>query len=476
MLREAEAENSPIRLRENVPLGTMFRLSELKLRYPGIYLVTEARRYYPEAGLASHLIGYVGKMSPGAWKRLRSSGYRLDSMVGRLGIEKVLESSLRGRDGGIRLEVDALGRLQRLLGEDPSVPGDDVRLTVDRAVQRAAEEGLARSETGRGAVVAVDPRDGSILAMASMPGFNPNDLMSPQGSEGQSSAVLHMDEFNRAIAGTYPPGSTFKTVVGAAGLNEGRFTVSETVDCPGYFLLGSRLFLCWKHQGHGVIRWFRAIAQSCDVFFYEMGLKTGAALIERYAALFGLGRKTGVALDGEKAGRLDGPAARKGRWYDGDTVNLSIGQGRLLVTPIQMAVMAAAVANKGDLWKPHFTGSLSSSGGETLYTQKPALLGRVSLQEDTWRDLDTALRLAVSSAGATGVAAAVPGLDVRGKTGTAQNPHGEDHAWFVGYASRPGSRPRIAVAVIVENGGHGASMAAPVARRVIEAALAENLL
>ncbi len=464
-LKEAQKEATTIRLAEDIPLREMFRLSELKVRYPGLYLVHEAQRDYPDGSLAGHLLGYLGKMEPKAWRQFKRLGYRIDSRVGRFGLEKVFEDVLRGQDGGIDLEVDARGRLQRILGRREGAPGNDVYLTIDAAVERAASEGLAATPTRRGAAVAIDPGTGALLALVSAPEFDPGDFLAKEAAPGKVS------EFDRAISGTYPPGSTFKIVVGAAGLNENKFNTTDKVLCKGSFELGDKIFLCWKHTGHGLISWFRAVAQSCDVYFYEMGLRTGPDLIEDYERRFGFGSKTGVSLPGEAAGKLAGPDVSprgRGRWRQGDTVNLSIGQGGLLATPLQLADMVAAVSRRGERWRPYYTDRIVYAGELGTYRQKPHRLGTIELKPQVWADLETALALVVSSG--TALAAAVPGLDVRGKTGTAQNPHGRDHAWFVGYASRPGKPARIAVAVLVENGGHGGSVAAPIAREMFKAA------
>lgn len=469
-LQQAVREESALRLAENLPPETMFRLSELKTIYPGVDLVVEARRYYPFGLFASHLLGYMGKMDPRSWRTLKSSGYRVDSRIGKIGLEAAFERELRGRDGGLRMEVDAQGRLRRILERIPWSAGSNIHLTVDAAVQKAADEGLRNSATKKGAVVALDPRNGALLALASAPDFDPNAFLSSD-PEVVRQTIAGIDEFNRAISGTYAPGSTFKVIVSAAGLNEGRFAVPDSVYCPGYLEYGKDIFLCWEHKGHKRVSWFAGLTHSCDVYFYRMGLKTGGHLIEKYARMFGLGSETKVALRGERKGNLFGPTGRSkaGRaWYDGDTINLSIGQGEMLVTPIQMAVVAAAVANRGTIWRPHYIERIAYSEGRPEYRQKPEKLGQVELKDEVWKDLQEGMRLVVSSG--TGVAARISGLDVAGKTGTAQNPAGPDHAWFISYASRPGEIPVVAVAVLVENGGHGSSAAGPIARAVMMAA------
>jgi penicillin-binding protein 2 len=303
--------------------------------------------------------------------------------------------------------------------------------------------------------------------MSSQPDFDPNALLSTDPEEVKR--IAHdLPEFNNAIAGAYPPGSTFKPIVGLAAFSEGRASPRDVFFCPGWFKLGTRTFQCWDHKGHQRVSWLTGLAQSCDVYFYNLGLKTGGALIERYARAFGLGAKTNVALRGEKSGHLFGPATRRkaGKgWYDGDTLNLSIGQGELTVTPMQMAVVAAALANRGTVWRPHFTQKIVYADGRPDYVQRPERLGQVVATEAAWDLVQQGLEVTVSSG--TGYPARIPGLIVAGKTGTAQNPHGEDHAWFIAYAARPGEGASIAVAVLVENGGHGGVTAAPVAKKMI---------
>jgi len=471
-LQQAVREQSALRLAENLPMQTMFRLKELKTIYPGVDLIVEARRYYPFGRFASHLLGYMGKMDPRSWRALKTKGYRVDSRIGKIGLEAAFERELRGRDGRLPMEVDAQGRLRGILKQEtiPWAAGSNIHLTIDKAVQKVADEGLRNSPTKKGAVVALDPRDGAILALSSAPDFDPNAFLSSD-HEVVKAASTEVDEFNRAIAGTYAPGSIFKVVVGAAGLNEGRFTVNDSVYCPGYLEWGKDIFLCWEHKGHKRMTWFPGLINSCDVYFYRMGLKTGGPLIEKYARMFGLGSQTRVALKGEKKGNLFGPQARArtGRsWYEGDTINLSIGQGEMLVTPIQMAVLAAAIANRGTIWRPRYVDRIVYAEGRAEDRQKPERLGQVSLKDEVWQDLHDAMRLVISSG--TGQAARVTGLDVAGKTGTAQNPAGPDHAWFIAFAARPGELPAVAVAVLVENGGHGSSAAGPIARAVMMAA------
>lgn len=469
-LREATEEESAIRLAENLPLQTMFKLSELKTVYPGVDLIVEARRYYPYGDFAGHLLGYMGKMDKRGWRKLRDHGYRIDSWIGKTGLEELFERDLRGIDGEIRMEVDAQGRLKRRLGKVDFIPGANLYLTLDAAVQKAVEEAIRVSPSGKGGAVVMDVRDGSVLALVSLPCFDPNIFLLPEWDAAKS-GVRDFPAFNLALSGTFPPGSIFKPIVSAAMLNENKVRPGDRVFCPGSFRLGNHVFKCWEKKGHHTMDWMAGITHSCDVYFYTMGLRTGGPLIEEYEKRFGLGRTTGIEVGTEKRGNIFGPKARKANrrsWYDGDTVNLSIGQGELLVTPIQMAVAMSAIANRGTLWKPHVLDRVEYTDGRTVQLSSPTAASHVELRPEVWDLLHKGLRSVVTDG--TGRRVDIKGLTVYGKTGTAQNPHGEDHAWFVAFAGRENEAPTIAVAALVQHGLHGSSGAGPVARKALEAA------
>ncbi len=466
-LRTAVREESAIRLAENLTSQRMFKLSELKTIYPGVNLIVEARRYYPFGAFASHLVGYMARMNEKEWKELKGRGYRVDSRVGRAGLEKMFERELRGIDGGIRMEIDAAGRMRRLLEHVPWRAGSNIHITLDANIQKAAEDAIRTSPSRAGAAVVLDPRNGEILALASIPDYDPNQFLLPEGTV----KLAKFPEFNLALSGTFEPGSTFKIISGAAMLNENRVLPGDRTFCPGYFELGKHVFRCWQKKGHQYQEWTSGLANSCDVYFYKMGLRVGADLIERYGRIFGLGQRTRIALPGEKSGNMFGPQARRARkagWHDGDTCNLSIGQGEMLVTPLQMAVVVAAVANRGQMWRPHFVNRIEYSDGRPEYRQKAELLGTIDLKPQTWDLLHAGLLEVVRSG--TGVRMQTPGLTIAGKTGTAQNPHGDDHAWFVAYAGKEGEPPTLAVSVLIQQGGHGSEAAGPVARKIIRTA------
>jgi penicillin-binding protein 2 len=473
-LKEAHREETAIHLAENIPLKTMFKLSELKTIYPGVDLIVEARRRYPRGAFAGHLLGYMGKMDKRSWRRFRTRGYRVDSWIGKTGIEKRYERRLRGIDGESRMEVDAQGHLKRKIGEAPWNPGANLHLTLDADIQEAVEEGLRNSPSKMGGAVVLDPRNGAVLALASTPDYDPNMFLLPDW-EKPKDMLKDLPEFNRAIQGTYPPASTFKMLVGAALFETGKADPKETVFCPGRFKLGRRTFRCWERKGHGRMDWMGALTNSCDVYFYTMGLRAGGRLIEQYTKRFGLGRKTGIGLESENKGNLFGPEARKARkrsWYEGDTVNLSIGQGELLATPVQMAVFAAAIANRGTLWKPFIVSKAVYENGSEEVLEKSEAAGSVDLKEETWDLIHAGMRSVVTSG--TGRRVNIPGLEVHGKTGTAENPLGEDHAWFVAFAGPPGEEPTIALSILVQHGGHGSSAAGPIARKALDAAFSSR--
>ncbi len=473
----ADSREKPVRLAENLPPKIMLALSELKAIYPGVDIIVEARRYYPFGAYLSHLVGYIGRMDNRDWAaRSKDKNYSMDSRLGKAGLEQMYERELKGKDGGIYLEVDSRGRLNRVLESRKWIPGADIFLTVDSKAQAAAEEGLKKSISGKGAVVALDPRSGAIIAFASAPDYDPNMfVMSGSEKEGLPAGKI-LPEFNVALQGTYPPGSIFKIITSAAVLESGRVSPDEKFNCPGYYDAGSRVFKCWQKKGHGQVDFIQGLANSCDVYFYNTGVRAGALAIEQFSRAFRLGVVSGIPLPGEKPGNVFGPslrAAKKSYWFIGDTLNLAIGQGETLVTPIQAAGIIAAVANGGVFHRPYYVDRIVRSDGQLVYQGKAETMGRVKLKDSTWALIREGLRSVVLEG--TAKSAKIEGAEIYGKTGTAQNPQGKDHAWFVAYATINNEPSKIAVAVLVEHGEHGASAAVPIAKAVIEAALRSEL-
>ena len=466
-LNRAVRSGKAVALAENISPESTIALKELQLYYPGIYLLEENKRSYPYNTFASHLLGYLGSMEGREWRnRDMSLDYRLNAKVGKNGLEKKFEKELKGRDGGVYLEVDYRGRVKRVIEDRKWRPGADIYLTLNYEVQRAAEEGLAQSLTGRGAAVALDPRSGAVLALATAPAFDPG-LFIPYSDTGAVKSKK-ISEYNLAVQGLYPPASTFKIITAIAALEKGELDPHKVINCHGHYDAGSRVFKCWSH--HGPVDFFGAMAGSCDVYFYALSAQIGAVAIEKIQRMFQFGQRTGIDLPGEKAGNLYGPTRRaynRSYWFVGDTLNLSIGQGELLVTPIKMAQYAAALASRGKVWKPYYLDRIVQQNGKILLQGESEQLGQVEISAQTWDLIYKALKHTVDTGTARRVK--MKGFDVYGKTGTAQNPHGDDHGWFLAFAGKEGQSPEIAVAVFVEFGKSGSSVAGPVARKMLEA-------
>lgn len=432
------------------------RVEERLPYWPGVSVTVQPARWYPRGALAAHVLGYVREISAQELRKRRDQGYHQGDPVGKAGIEKVCEFSLRGQEGGEQVEVDARGRPLRVLGAVPPRPGGDLVLTLDADLQRTADQALSGRE---GAIVAMDPRTGEVLAMASAPTYDPN-LMCGTIAPRQwaflngSSAPQH----NRAIAGCYPPGSVFKIVTACAALEAGQASATSRFFCPGYLRVADTTFHCWLPSGHGSEDFIQGFSQSCNVMFATLGRRTGPEALAAMARRFGLGAPTGIDLPGEAAGNVATPSRKERQgaaWYPGDTCQMAIGQGDLLVTPLQACREVAVIANGGYLVTPHI---LRTHGGA------PAPVGLSAATLDTAR----AALAAVVERGTARALAASP-VPIAGKTGTAENPGGVSHSWFIGYAPR--DNPKVAVAVVIEHGGGGAAVAAPIARRIIEAVM-----
>ncbi len=477
-LAPAIKHSSMVRLLDRASRATAFALEEQKPNLPGVSVVTEMQRSYPNGALAAHLLGYLSQVNAGELQELRQEGYQADWLIGKMGLEKIYDRILRGEYGGMRIEVDASGRSVKILDRKKAVSGYQIKTTLDLKIQKAAEDALAETKKP-GAVVAMDPKTGEVLAFVSAPSFDPNVFLYTRGEladqEGPGSLVTREDLplFNRATQGMFPPGSIFKIIVAAAAIESKKVSPADTYFCPGYFALGGpggKKISCWKKTGHGTVNFSEAILNSCNVYFCHVGLKLGPDLIERLSKKFGLGAPTGLGLAGEKSGYIPGRGMfKKGNrhWYDGDTANMSIGQGTVLFTPIQAALMISVMASHGKIYQPQIIKEIRTPEGELYEEFNPKLVGEVDLADSTWSFLDQALARVVGEGTAQG--AKIPGITVGAKTGTAQNPQGKDHAWFVAYA--PVEDPKIAVAVFVEHGIKGGVAGAPIAKRIIEAAL-----
>jgi penicillin-binding protein 2 len=458
-------------LRENRDLLSFFRLA------------MEQRRFYPEGKLAAHVLGYVGEVTDD--ELATSDDLAPGDILGRTGVEREYDSYLRGSDGiriiGISVEgtqveeVSALmneDEIERLGGAHPPVPGAEVNLTIDVNVQRAAEQAF---QCDRGALVAMDPRNGDILAAVSRPTYDPNMFI--QGVSEEQWRQLFEDPaqamFNRIVQAQYPPGSVFKLVTAYEALVTGKIGEHEYQrPCYGVMQFGNRSFKCWQSKGHGSLQLDMAIIQSCDVFFYQLGEKLSVDEFAAGGRLFGLGRKTGVDLPSEASGVIPDKAYLdrlfgKRRWSRGLLLNYSIGQGEILATPLQLCELVARFANGGKKVHPHVVRDILDTDGRVVYRASENATPVPGVDERVLGIVKDAMRGVVANELGTGKAAALPGIAVAGKTGTAQNPHGNDHALFVAYA--PADDPAICIAIVMENAGHGGSMAAPIARQVLSA-------
>ncbi len=467
----------PVKLREEAPWDEVALIEAHQEDLPGTIVEPEHRRHYPYAGLASHQLGYIGKVSQSQRKQDQQD---IGLLTGQGGLEKIYDKYLRGIAGRRMIQVNAAGRKVKDLGVEEPKPGMDVYLTLDLAVQQTAEEALGARA---GAVVAMDPNSGELLALVSHPTYDPN--LFPRGITAKDWVRLTNDPshplYNRAIQSVYPPGSTFKIIVALAGLESGVIKLEEKVSCKGFIKSGRRAFRCWKKDGHGAISFHQALVESCDVYFYTMGERIGWDRVAEFARRMGYGSLTGIALPDEKPGLIPTTDWKQKRvkepWYIGDTYINSIGQGFVLVSPLQACQMISAVANGGVLYRPSLlkmTRNRESGAEKTFAPEKKTV---ITLDPAALEEVRKALFGVVNEPGGTAHGAQNPVATVAGKTGTSQvvaqkvpgrklSEETRDHAWFIAYA--PADNPKIAVAVLVEHGGHGGGAAAPVAGRVIE--------
>jgi len=486
--------NSPFELvpiKDGLDPHTLARLAEKRSRLPGVFISVLPSRHYWK-GMAAHLLGYVGEISEQELADLKAQGYRERSTIGKAGLERQYDRQLRGSEGVRRIQVDVAGRVIRTLEETAPVPGDTLSLTIDRQVQETAETALAdalyrigarNGQSCAGAVVALDPDSGAVLAMVSKPAYDPN--LFARGISGREYRKL-MDNplypmLDRVSGASFPCGSTFKMITASAALQEGVCQPTSGFYCPGVLYVGEQPFNCFVRSGHGGISFTDAIAHSCDVVFYRLGQGLRIDRLDDYAGRYGIGRKTGIDLPDEDPGLLPDPAWKERmvheEWYPGDTINLSIGQGFLGVTPLQLALVTATVANGGTVWRPFLVGQMTDAQGGVTARTSPHPTGNVGINPEYLEAVRRGMRGAVAYGTAT--AAALPDLVVAGKTGTAENfpspsnPYGRNHAWFTCFA--PYDHPRIVVTVFLEaSGGFGGQWAAPIAREVMAAFFREE--
>jgi len=480
----------PFLIKADISRKTMAFLEEHKPDYPGVFVQVTPLRQYPSQEQASHVLGYMGEVSNRQLQRLKNRDYRQGDLLGQYGVEQTQEKFLRGQNGFKQVEVDAYGRELHVVRPFVEKPGNNVYLTIDMKLQKKAEELF---EAHEGSIVVLDPADGAILAMVSKPSFDPNIFAG--GIDAKDWKSLMQDPLkpleNRAIRGQYPPGSIFKIVMGFAILNEKIARSAEKILCQGSFPFGKRVFQDWKKGGHGPIDFVQSLAQSCDVYYYTNGHKLGIKRIAHYARMFGLGAPTGFGA-AEKGGLVPSDAWKrrrfKERWYQGETISVSIGQGFNLITPMQAANLIATVANGGYLWKPYLVKKVLNPGGKTLFESKPQLIRKIPISRKIFRKVREGLKEVVHGKKGTARKARLKDVIVAGKTGTAQTVDLKhtgrkkkpeellrkfrDHGWFVAFA--PYENPTIAIAILGENAGRPGSFFAPYAKELISFYLQKN--
>jgi penicillin-binding protein 2 len=470
----------PLRIWQDVRPETVAAFAESASNLPGADLIVMPVRQYPHGSLAAHLLGFVNKADETDDKEIEKFYYYQPDSVGQQGVEKACDEYLRGSPGGRTIRVTPAGMLADDLGEKTAERGGRVTLTIDVRLQRIVEDALAqvRLPAGRelrGAAVLLDVRTGEILAMASAPSFDPN-IFNPGTPAPIVQAVLNnaaKPMLNRVIGGRYPPGSTFKPITLLAGLESGAISPQDTVVCSGSIQIGNwpRPFRCSNHSGHGPMDAYNAVAQSCDVWFYKEGLKVGPDAITRMAGEFGLGQPTGFDVGREQWGFVPTRAwkwSQHGeKWLDGNTAQLSIGQSYLLVTPMQMACVAATFANRGTCLRPYVVKRIEAADGPVVHEGETDIRAHLSVNPQQLEFVRRAMLGAVQDAHGTAHRADVKGLGVAGKTGTAEYDTKEGRlncGWFIGFA--PYDQPQVAVAVLIEGAVSGGQTAAPVAGKV----------
>ncbi|HEX5360977.1 MAG TPA: penicillin-binding protein 2 [Fluviicoccus sp.] len=477
-------ENIPVKI--NLSEADIARFAEVRFDFPGIEIEVKLERYYPHGELFAHSLGYVGRISEDEAGKIDPAIYSGTDLIGKTGIEKYYERLLQGRPGYQFIEANAHGQVLRPLDRTAPTRGDDLVLHLDYGLQKLATEQLAGR---RGAIVAIDPATGGVLAFVSYPSFDPNPFVDGIPYKLYTEWRDHPDRplYNRALQGIYPPGSTIKPFSGMGGLNYGLIDWDFKISDPGYYHLpgDSHLFRDWKKTGHGTVTLHKAIEQSCDTFFYQLAARIGVDRFHDWMQQFGFGSPTGIDLVNEKSGTLPSTAWKRSKlnapWYAGEMLSVGIGQGYFTVTPLQLAMATAIIANKGRHITPHL---LKSVSGPTAYIPVNQPDGQVRFTGDPveWDRMHDAMKAVVHGYGtATNLRRGLEGYEIAGKTGTAQvkgikqgqryseaalDPRHWDHAWFMGYA--PADNPKIAVAVLVENGRHGNSAAGPIARAMFD--------
>ena len=475
----------PAKIGRHISFSGLSMLYERRLELPGIEFHTESRRAYNDSVRASHLFGYLGEINDAELSHFNQK-YNPGELIGKRGLEKKYESILHGIKGRNFVEVDALGRVVRDLSKDDNrlfeekspIPGKDILLGIDSALQSMLEKELTDH---KGGAVVLNCNNGEILAIVSNPGYD-LELFSRPLTKVSWNRLLNDPAkplYDRMIQSLYPPGSVFKVILAFAGLQTGRIDPAEKVFCSGYYRFGIRKFHCWKKNGHGEVDLMSAIEQSCNVYFYRMGLKVGLKHWADFARKFGFGQTSGIDIEGERAGLVPDQdyldrRYGAGRWSNGLLLNLAIGQGDLLVTPLQIACLVMAIANEGRSYQPHLKRGVLEPFTLLEEYDEPDSVFVKGIAPQHYQFIRKAMYLVVNGGYGTARGVRMKKIISAGKTGTAQNPHGEPHAWFMGFA--PFENPQIAYCIFIENGGSGSKAAAPIAKRMIAYLLKQKKL
>ncbi len=481
-------ESLPIRTRLTEEEVARFAVN--RFRFPGFEIKARLFRSYPQGELASHAIGYIGRINDADVKRIEAEGlatnYKGTDHIGKLGIEGAYEKELHGVTGSEQVEIDAGGRAIRSLARSEPVSGNNLVVTLDMGLQRVAEEAF---QEYRGALVAMDPKTGEVLALVSKPGFDPAlfvDGIDPQNWDALNNSP-DKPLNNRALRGQYPPGSTIKPFMALAALDSRKRSPDFTISDPGWFSLPgvAHRYRDWKKEGHGVVNMYKSIVQSCDTYYYGLAVELGVDTIHHYLTRFGLGSRTGIDIEGELPGLAPSQqwkwARFRQKWYAGDTVSIGIGQGYMLATPVQLAAMTATLANGGTRVAPRLVKAVQDARTRETFPVEPRIGEKVAIKPEHLQLIRAAM-VGVTSPGGTAVKAGLDaGYTIAGKTGTAQviglkqgerydakriREEHRDHALFIAFA--PAEDPKLAMALLVENGGSGSGTAAPIARQVFD--------
>ena len=472
---EAHTGFDPIRIKADVTPDIVTIIEEQKNSYPGVIIEVQPIRDYMNKEEAAHTYGYVSEINDMELEKKKDEGYKSGDIIGKFGLEKIYDKELRGENGGQQVEVDVTGKPVQIIGNKPPTPGDDLYLTIDRDLQTAAEkavdEQLKQIHANAAAVVCLNPQTGEVLAMVSRPAFDPN--LFARGISAKDWNKLNNNPYhpmdNKAITGEYPPGSTFKIITGTAALTEGVVTPSELIMDSGHHWIIPKGNA--EGEALGLINFQQAMAHSDNVYFYEMGNRLGIDRLEKYARMFGLGKITGIDLPYESDGLVANRRYKEknfedGDWYLSETFDAAIGQGFNLVTPLQAAMVMGEIAADGKRYKPHLVSRIVGPDGKTVREFAPELLGQLDVPMADIQLVQAGLHDVTKYGTAASIFRGFP-IEIAGKTGTAENPHGRDHGWFVAYG--PFDNPNIVVAVIVEQGGFGSQSAVPIGRKVLEA-------